>query len=121
MFCHGPATSCARATWDWRGVKLGSNTLMEKRGKGEPQGQDVDISPLNFQSQVIKGSQPDDDLTVAEDGWGEKRGRLKETCQREGGGALWVLCATGTGAADVKARPIPRNTDRGKKKRKMDK
>lgn len=36
---------------------------------------------------------------------GERGGRSKETCQREGGGALWVLCATG--ATDVNARPVP--------------
>lgn len=73
------------------GVKLGSNYLNGgKRGKErEPQGQRRGYSPLDFQSQVIKGSQPDDDLTMAEDGWGGKRGggRSKETCQREGGGA----------------------------------
>jgi hypothetical protein len=59
-----------------------------RRGeKGEPQSQRRGYSPLDFQSQVIKGSQPDDDLTVTEDGWGERGGRSKETCQREGGGA----------------------------------
>lgn len=46
---------------------------------------------------------------------GKEGGRSKETCQREGGGG-WVWGATG--AADVNARPVPRNTVTGGRERR---